>query len=119
MGELGHSYLRRALPVPALAAFATKLPKADVRPKDASEHGRTSIFVIYATPARVPHFVKDGDPEIIYSDDDFGINDVITEPLITGFHGRTSHGAPTFARAPGVLRNGKSGRTKPGSGQAK
>ncbi|HLH06434.1 MAG TPA: C45 family peptidase [Terriglobales bacterium] len=53
-------------------------------------------------PQKGRHFIMDGFPGVIVSDDDFGINDaglMITETTISGFHGFDVNGKPEFMRA--------------------
>ncbi len=54
------------------------------------------------TPEKGLHFLMDGLPGVIASDDDFGVNAsgiMITETTITGFEGWDPNGKPEFSRA--------------------
>ena len=53
-------------------------------------------------PTHGHHFIMDGFPGVIASDDDFGVNDagiMITETTISGFKGFDTNGKPEFMRA--------------------
>jgi len=59
-------------------------------------------IVFDVVPARGHHFIMDGFPGVIASDDDFGVNDaglMITETTISGFKGFDTNGKPEFMRA--------------------
>ena len=64
-------------------------------------------IIFDVVPAKGLHFLMDGFPGVIASDDDFGINSArlaITETTITGFSGFDPNGKPEFVRARKALQ---------------
>jgi hypothetical protein len=69
----------------------------------------TVIFDI--VPAKGHHILMDGEPGVITSQDDFGVNDaglLITETTITQFEGWDPEGKPEFVRSRKALQYGSS-----------
>ena len=69
----------------------------------------TVIFDI--VPAKGHHMLIDGEPGVITSQDDFGVNDaglMITETTITQFEGWDPEGKPEFVRSRKALQYGSS-----------
>ncbi len=64
-------------------------------------------IIFDVVPARGLHFLMDGFPGVIASDDDFGVNSAklaITETTITGFASFDPNGQPEFVRARRALQ---------------